>query len=379
MLRSLAITNFRLLEHFEVRKLGRVNLIVGKNNSGKSTVLEALRIYAGNAERGVLQRIATSHNESALGEEAEANATADDLLPFEAFFSGRQFAQGRENTITIGEMAPDPNVLSVTYGFLVTEEAEVHASEDDVMKPRTRFITKPDWNDDSGVPCLRVTKSGRTFIIRVNQELPLRARANMRSHALAIPCSVIPTQFVSIDELADEWDKVALTDDQEVIKEALRIIAPEFEGLTFVRETHSRGLQRTARVKLATSGRPVPLNSLGDGVVRTLQLVLKLFPARGGFFLIDEFENGLHFSVQEKIWELLFRMAARLDIQVFATTHSWDCIESFARAARANTDVEGLLFRVGKSVRNSDRGRTIATVFDEEQLFGITQTDVEVR
>jgi len=49
MLNSLEIKNFRILEDFKVSKLGRVNLIVGKNNSGKSSVLEALRIYAGNA------------------------------------------------------------------------------------------------------------------------------------------------------------------------------------------------------------------------------------------------------------------------------------------------------------------------------------------
>ncbi|MBL8971571.1 MAG: ATP-binding protein [Myxococcales bacterium] len=123
----------------------------------------------------------------------------------------------------------------------------------------------------------------------------------------------------------------------------------------------------------------MPLRSLGDGFGRILQLVLKLLPARGGFLLIDEFENGLHFSVQEKLWTLLLRMAERLDIQVFATTHSWDCIESFTRAAHANKAAEGLLFRLGHSVRTSDRGLIIATVFDEDQLYSITQADVEVR
>ncbi len=50
MLKSLCIKNFRLLEDFQVPKLGRVNLIVGKNNSGKSSVLEAIRIYAGRSQ-----------------------------------------------------------------------------------------------------------------------------------------------------------------------------------------------------------------------------------------------------------------------------------------------------------------------------------------
>lgn len=118
---------------------------------------------------------------------------------------------------------------------------------------------------------------------------------------------------------------------------------------------------------------------MGDGMVRILQLILKVFPAKGGFLLIDEFENGLHYSVQKQVWSLLFDLAALLDIQVFATTHSWDCIESFSSVAVEKSNIEGILFRVGTSVRKSDRDCVIATVFDESQLRGITQADVEVR
>ena len=54
MLKSFQIDNFRLFQHLEVKQLSRVNLIVGKNNSGKSSFLEALRIYASNADPAVL-------------------------------------------------------------------------------------------------------------------------------------------------------------------------------------------------------------------------------------------------------------------------------------------------------------------------------------
>lgn len=124
---------------------------------------------------------------------------------------------------------------------------------------------------------------------------------------------------------------------------------------------------------------PVPLGSMGDGMLRVLQIVLKVFAAQGGFLLIDEFENGLHYSVQEKIWNLIFELAEQLNIQVFATTHSWDCIESFSTVAIKHQKSEGVLFRMGRSARTSDHGKVIATVFDENQLLNITQADVEVR
>jgi len=78
---SLKIANFRALKDFHVCQLGRVNLIVGRNNSGKSTVLEAVRIYAGNAHRGLLEEIAQSHNEKYTVRDPELNQLQQEL-PF---------------------------------------------------------------------------------------------------------------------------------------------------------------------------------------------------------------------------------------------------------------------------------------------------------
>ena len=75
----------------------------------------------------------------------------------------------------------------------------------------------------------------------------------------------------------------------------MRIILPDFENLTFVNDfsyIEGKAVRRVAKVKIKGISRPVPLNSLGDGMLRILQLVLKIFSAKGGFLLIDEFENG---------------------------------------------------------------------------------------
>ena len=114
-------------------------------------------------------------------------------------------------------------------------------------------------------------------------------------------------------------------------------------------------------------------------MVRVLQLILHVFPAKGGFLIIDEFENGLHYTVQENIWALIFDLAEQLDIQVFATTHGWDCVESFSRVAVLKEKADAVLFRVGKSELKSNYGAVISTIFDKEQLHNITQMDVEVR
>ena len=389
MLNSLEIKNFRILEDFKVSKLGRVNLIVGKNNSGKSSVLEALRIYAGNAHRKLLEEIAKGHDETYHRKENE-QIESDIKLLFEDFFVGRQFPQDETLAISIGELASGDDALRIEHGFLIKEEVFAKNESGEIVETKTRLrrISNPSYDDLSSEAishALFVTKGERSFPrIQLDNYGPLRFRYPLRNISGTVPCSMIPTQFISIDDLADEWDKIVFTEHEEVVRDALRIITPEFENLTFVRNDEGnkrlhRDFRRFAKVKVSDSPHPVPLNSLGDGMLRVLQLVLKIFPAKGGFLLIDEFENGLHFSIQEKVWELLFDMAQRLDIQIFATTHSWDCIESFANAAIARKDVEGVLFRVGRSVKESNRGKVIATVFDEDALYNITQADVEVR
>ena len=385
MLNSLEIKNFRILEDFHVSKLGRVNLIVGKNNLGKSSVLEALRIYAGNANRGFLEEIAAGHDETYRLKENEQIET-DIQLPFEDFFVGRQFPQDETLAISIGELGSVDDALRIEHGFLFEEEKVLKNDSGEIERSThlRRLMLKDSLDELSSEiisHALFITKGKRSFPAIRLDKYRFTSRIEISG---SLSCSVIPTQFISVDDLADEWDKIVFTEYEDVVKQALRIIMPEFENLTFVRNEEDIKYKRSrfrrfAKVKMSESPHPVPLNSLGDGMLRVLQLVLKVFPAKGGFLLIDEFENGLHFTIQEKVWELLFELAQKLDIQIFATTHSWDCIESFANTAIDRKDVEGVLFRVGRSVKESNRGQVIATVFDEDALYSITQADVEVR
>ena len=384
MIHSLKIENFRSLENFQVTKLGRVNLIVGKNNSGKSSVLEALRIYAGNANHELLESIAQGHDEKCFLDNEESDAF-NKALPFEDLFTGRKFNEDNRS-IVIGELDNSSKHLEIKPVFLIEKKEIILTAETGEESVRIRRIPaeRNAILDNSEVvgEALLISKEHKLLLIDFDRD-----RSRFRPTVFDIKklaCSLIPTQFISMNDLAKEWDVIALTEGEVIVKNALRIILPEVEDLTFVVDKinnlrNSREVRRLAKVKISGLAYPIPLASLGDGMLRILQLVLKLFSAKGGFLLIDEFENGLHYSVQEKVWRLLFELSEKLDIQIFATTHSWDCIESFAKVAMDKKDIDSVLFRVGKSVRTSDKGRVISTVFDQEQLYSITQLDVEVR
>ena len=90
--------------------------------------------------------------------------------------------------------------------------------------------------------------------------------------------------------------------------------------------------------------------------------------------LLDEFETGLHYSVQEKLWDIIFMLSEKLSIQVFVTTHSDDCINSFVKSNQKAT-TKGQIIRLEKRQDN-----ICAKVFDDsDDLRFVTDNSIEIR
>jgi len=285
MFNSLTIKNFRSLEDFQVNKLGRVNLIVGKNNSGKSSVLEALRIYAGNANQELLEKIAQMHDEKHfldknISEGIEAS------LPYEDLFTGRKFPVDDE-PIVIGEIEDD-NALRIHHVYRVEKDyiaTDEEGNKETIKRPiSVTYLELTEFSKVLGEGLL-IKKKGNATNIDFNVISPDFRRFVTVGNPM--PCSFIPTQLIAMNDLAQDWDAIALTEAEETVKTAMKIILPDFDDLTFVNDsTYAEGktIRRVAKVKIKGISRPVPLNSLGDGMLRILQLALKIFPAKGGFF-----------------------------------------------------------------------------------------------
>jgi AAA15 family ATPase/GTPase len=130
---------------------------------------------------------------------------------------------------------------------------------------------------------------------------------------------------------------------------------------------------RVGFAKLLKSEHPVQLRSLGDGVNRLFGIAVSLVNALGGFCVIDEIENGIHYSVQADVWRFIFKLATQLDVQVFATTHSWDMVKAFQLAADESEE-EGVLIRLA---RTGDR--LWVAEYDEHDLEIAVDREIEVR
>lgn len=168
------------------------------------------------------------------------------------------------------------------------------------------------------------------------------------------------------------WDKVALKPEEEEVLKGLRIIAPDVERLTLIGQSE-RQRTRIPVVKSRDLAEPIPLRSIGEGTNRLFGILLALVNARNGLLLIDEVDSGLHCTVHADLWRLIFEVAERLNVQVFATTHSWDCIKGFQQNLLDKPD-KGMLIRL-----ENRRGYIVPILFDGARLGIATRQDIEVR
>jgi AAA15 family ATPase/GTPase len=131
----------------------------------------------------------------------------------------------------------------------------------------------------------------------------------------------------------------------------------------------------SVRLKVERGDDPVPLGSMGDGMYRIFALTLSLVSSENGVLLVDEIDTGLHYKALTKMWRLVIETAKKLNVQVFATTHSWDCLASFqAVLTEEKEETIGSVFRLE---RTNDRIGYVA--YTGEELAVAVDHDIEVR
>ena len=348
---NLRVEGVRAIRSLEIASLGRVNLFVGANNAGKTSLLEALRLYAARgipqAFRDILQVRGNVLSQTPAASLEEWGILVEAVQSL--FYGGLSQLDGL--ALQVGPARGEAPELTV-----LLESRGTSGQEDSLRRVSAGFPTLMIGYGDE-----------RTHVVVDTLALPPRPYIENQ-----VPFAVfVPPSGLGEGLLGALWDRITLTEWEPEVLRALRIIVPGLEGLSFVFEG---GRRRVPVAKLDGSPRPVPLRNMGDGVNRLLSLCVAMVNAREGFLLVDEFENGLYYGVQDEVWRVVFALAERLRVQVFATTHSWDCIVGFQSAA-SRSSAEGMLYRLE---REQD-GSVYTETYTEEEVAIAAAQQVEVR
>lgn len=312
MLDHIHIENFRLFKNLDIPKVGQVNLITGKNNCGKTTLLEALRLWGNRDSLVGLSSVL----DLILIARGEVNGSSE--AAYKSIFHHQQ------------EGLPVEINGDVTVSYTTKPQPQIIFKEVSLGKSISNVIVANDANDAS-------------FFVPASFEL--------RNARL--------------------WQKIDLTEKEEKVAEILRIIEPSIVRVSVDTADGS------AKVRLSNSPKPVPLKNFGEGMNRLLTIALGLVSAENDMLLIDEIDIGLHHSVQRTLWEIVFQKARDLNVQVFATTHSSDCVAAFSDVASKPEYVGmGNYMRLERSRKD---GEIVAVEYDVEALDRSLEFNLETR
>lgn len=378
MLKSLDIKNYRNLKELTMSSLSKVNLITGKNNTGKSTVLEAIAIYATKGELSLIYQLLGERGENFKVTDLNRNPTETNIKTLSSLFSDRVVSFEKKDAITIGNFEDSlfgqqrSSERTISIRFIKYYDEIQRDTQGSIMRKRTLFDDKEILSDLTNFKVgLEIRVGKDSYVLPLDEERPNRYYT-FKGFGFNESMQFIRTRSIDKETNGKLWDNVTLTEKEQFVIDALKIIEPSTERIAFIEE-NSR--ERTAVIKLSSQQSVLPLRSMGDGINRILTIILALVNSDNGYLLIDEFENGLHHTVQEQLWKIIFELSQRLNVQVFATTHSEDCIIGFENVLSNQINTS-----LGKLIRLDNIDGVIKQVeFDANELRIATDYNIEIR
>jgi hypothetical protein len=370
MYHTVNIEGYRGFDRFEMTNLGRVNLLVGRNNSGKTSVLEALHLLSYGADLTALWQICGRRGER-VSEERE-RYPGDIEIDISHLFTGHEMQVGSKFTIGARNEIP-PRYVSYEIDLPTKQERaedKTPPPPDEPLRPRMTLRI----HSSAPLPSRAYSLTRRGGITYDYVETPRRVVQGRRAQEFVPTSHFISTESLTGDELIRMWDKVQLTPDEDLVLQALMSIDPNIQQLRAVGSRQYYGTRGGFIIKRSDYRMPFPLGSLGDGAWRMLAMAIVVSQCREGVLLIDEIDTGLHYTVMADMWRLILTAARNFNVQVFATTHSFDCVHSLSRLyGEAGHGEDGI------TIHRIEEHRKKAIAFTGEQIRMIAERDIEVR
>lgn len=357
-LRDLTVEGYRGIRHLRLPELGRVNLFVGKNNAGKTSLLEAIRIHAEPQPLAALRQLLRQRTEHSVFRSAVLRRREDEISETDL----REAARVAESLFFRTQETRSPlearftcsgRLGGTTRLFLPWRNGANEAHE------------RPAYFSSDEDPLVAVERAGAVSNLPLKGVLGIFAPGDEE-------VLLVGAGGFEPGRIASYWSRAAALGHAPMVDEAFRSFMPEARRVFVLAGRDA--LTPSIAIEVEGEERPALLPELGDGARRVLGIVLAMINTAGGVLLIDEVENGIHHSVQWEVWDGIFSLASELHVQVFATTHSWDAVVGFQYAANRSPDA-GMLYRLE---REPD-GNVYTERYTEADVAIAAEQQIEVR
>ena len=350
MIRSLEIKNFRCFSDLKIDELPRVNVIVGENGSGKTALLEALFLAMGGSPQLALR----IRGWRGLPNELRIEATDKSFRAFWADLFHR-LDSAHPISISIADSQRVRRHLLISY---LTEETYVVPFSDEQSHASPSIASSLSFN----------------FSIGDKEQQVLRVELTEQGLKMGRISDIIPEVFVNTGgqygpNTVLRFSELSKEGKEELVIDDIRSAYPLVQSLSIEVQ------DGTPMLFASVNGIPgkIPVEFVSSGLTKYITLLCAILANAGGVVLIDEIENGFHYSKLPALWTQLHKFCAEHDVQLFASTHSLECLRALSGAVAANPDDFALLRMTAAD------GQATVEKFGGDMIEAALEQRVEIR
>ena len=352
--KNIEITNFRGIDHLKIDDFSRVNVFLGQNGSGKTSILEAILILAGMSNPGLPQSVNMLRSRGAAGH----------FLDVRYYFHNLILTTPPE--VSSEQTDGDKRHLALKMPFVFDDQTQVttpigQIQRSDAMVQVNQVEMDFDITADNVVNRYKSTMS-------FNQQGLIKERKIAEDYQEKLYASLIPASLAAQN---------AASDLAELVKRKMKQVVVDRLAYFDKRITNVEVLSDGVFVGIEGVPELLPVSMHGDGLFRYLTIVAASANPISNILLIDEIDNGLHYSVYKKLWKAIFALATTTNKQVFVTTHSKETLGYLNEMLQENPIYKPDL-RLYTLERTLKKGLQ-AYMLTHEGLQGACENDIEIR
>lgn len=361
MISSVRIRGFRCLDDLKLQGFHGVNLLTGKNNTGKTAFLEAMFLM-----------LAAHDTEIATLLQSVRGMTSFKADPAEIW--GWLFRDKRtDRQIEIEALRGSSERFHLTIR-IDRANLTLGAAAAELRNASLGGALPSESSDVSNLRFEYGAGNGPSVVLRARMAFHPTAGRTVEYEKHDVPSNPKTIFLPNNSKVgSDDVRRFSVLQDAggtgEVVA-ALKLVEPDLRDLRI-------GISGDQVMVVGDVGKGafVPLAMMGDGIGRFLSLILAIFEAKDGHVLVDEIESGFHYSVLDSVWRIIREQSAANRCQVLATTHSIECVRSAQRVFEERDPFELGLFRLERD----GAGRIQAVAYDREGLAVSAELNLEVR
>ncbi|MBO7074218.1 MAG: AAA family ATPase [Bacteroidales bacterium] len=353
--KNLEIKNFRGIEHLIIDDFSRVNVFLGQNNSGKSSVLEAILLLAGMSNPDLplsLNKARTRNFRIAYLQETRYQFYNLDLTNTPEFSSLQIDGISRHLQMRLFHTeTPDEGVQSIDEPLILSET---------VRLPNTLEMLY-DITTSNGIKRFRSS-------LFINQSDVVSRQEPSKEYVEKNSAVLFSSDLLS-SNLTKDLSELFKRKQKNTLLEYLQKFDTKINAIEILNNDVYVGFDDVKEM--------LPISMSGDGLRRFLNIVAGSANPNNTMILIDEIDNGLHYSAYKKLWEVIFALAVSTNKQVFVTTHSKETLYRLNEMLEEHSEYQDALRLY--TIENTKLKGLQAYKYTFEGLNGACENDVELR